>query len=405
MGIAICINLAFFGYAFTLSPPCYSKSPTSKIIEHSRTHSSILFTKSKDVTDNSPDTKPSNGKRKYTEARRPSVESGLRYRSDDWIGNFLSIPNSYVLLRIRFHLLSNTIITAIVVLLNVFGIKARIPLVGHSLLGAFLGLLLVFRTNSAYARFWEGRAVWTKTLSICRSMAFSIVNYMNDHSPKSAGRLMELLYNFPDALAHSCLPSGSSTVSEGVQKLLKEEDLNSGVAPAIVMMQYMHKNIHDASLESTSYQSNYVEAMHLVEISHLIGSLGDSVANADKILRTPIPLSYSRHTSRFLTIWSGTLPFALVRELGVVTLPVMAICCWCLFGIEEIGHLIEQPFVGDKTAGEEINVSNNSILAIFPLVKRSSRTKPYDIGIPVKNLARNIKEEIKGLAAFGGMVC
>lgn len=143
--------------------------------------------------------------------------------------------------------------------------------------------------------------------------------------------------------------------------------------------------------------------MHLVEVSHLVGSLGDSVSNADKILRTPVPLSYSRHTSRFLTIWSGTLPLALVGQLGLVTLPVVAITCWCLFGIEEIGHLIEQPFVGDKTLGVNLNWPNNSILAVFPLVSRATDSKPYDIGIPVNNLARKVKEEIKGLAGIAGM--
>merc|ERR1719148_162919 len=107
-------------------------------------------------------------------ARRPSVESGFRYRSDDWIGNFISIPSSFILRRIRFHLLSNSLITTIVVLLDRFGYNVKIPLVGHSLLGSFLGLLLVFRTNSAYARFWEARGVWTKTSTTCRSMALSV---------------------------------------------------------------------------------------------------------------------------------------------------------------------------------------------------------------------------------------
>lgn len=85
---------------------------------------------------------------------RPLVDSGLRYRSDDWLANFLSIPRSFVLRRIGFHLMTNTLICALVVTMNkAFGLKryCSIPLTGHSLLGGFMSLLLVFRTNSAYA--------------------------------------------------------------------------------------------------------------------------------------------------------------------------------------------------------------------------------------------------------------
>jgi len=59
-----------------------------------------------------------------------------------------------------------------------------------------------------------------------------------------------------------------------------------------------------------------------------------------------VPLTYSRHTSRSLTLWCGTLPLVLVDMLGLAALPAMAGLCWCLFGIEELGHLIEQPFQG-----------------------------------------------------------
>jgi predicted membrane chloride channel (bestrophin family) len=33
-------------------------------------------------------------------------------------------------------------------------------------------------------------------------------------------------------------------------------------------------------------------------------------------VQTPVPLSYARHTSRFLTFWLWTLPFVLVNDLG-----------------------------------------------------------------------------------------
>lgn len=64
------------------------------------------------------------------------------------------------------------------------------------------------------------------------------------------------------------------------------------------------------------------------------------------LVQTPIPLAYSRHTSRFLVLYLTTLPLALVGTLRWGTVPVMAVLCWALFGILEIGNLIEEPFTG-----------------------------------------------------------
>ena len=68
------------------------------------------------------------------------------------------------------------------------------------------------------------------------------------------------------------------------------------------------------------------------------------MSTCERIYNTPIPLAYSRHTSRFLVIYVSTLPLVLVGALRWATLPVMLIVCWALFGILEIGNLVEEPF-------------------------------------------------------------
>ena len=77
------------------------------------------------------------------------------------------------------------------------------------------------------------------------------------------------------------------------------------------------------------------------------------VGAAERLVGTPVPLSYSAHTSRFLSIWCFTLPLTLVGlpgpAGGSVVAPlgvpiVMFLVCWALFATEEIGHVIEEPF-------------------------------------------------------------
>ena len=60
--------------------------------------------------------------------------------------------------------------------------------------------------------------------------------------------------------------------------------------------------------------------------------------------QTPVPLTYARHTSRFLSLFCLTAPIALVGELGWYIIPFCTLVSWSLFGIQEIGMMIEEPF-------------------------------------------------------------
>jgi len=73
-------------------------------------------------------------------------------------------------------------------------------------------------------------------------------------------------------------------------------------------------------------------------------TLPQAIGACERLVQTPVPLNYARHTSRFLSIWCLTLPFALVGDLGFSVVPVLAFVAWGLFGIQEIGLMIEEPF-------------------------------------------------------------
>ena len=70
----------------------------------------------------------------------------------------------------------------------------------------------------------------------------------------------------------------------------------------------------------------------------------DILGKSERILKTPIPLSYTRMTSRFLMLWLALLPVALYQNLGWSCVPTEAFIAFCFMGIEEIGVQIEEPF-------------------------------------------------------------
>ena len=313
---------------------------------------------------------------------RPSIESGLRYSSEDWFRSFSSLYRSYVLRRIKNHLFFTTTISAIVTAIYQLSSwkSIAIPLLGHTLMGGFLSLMLVFRTNTAYARFWEARGMWSLAMKVCRGLAIDVVAHIRPHSPASAESLLQLISMYPDALTYTCL-ARSYPLAKNVQQVVQARTQgHANVPPATVICLMLQETLREAEHESETIQSNYLESLHHSTIAHDINGLTRIFSACEKIVTTPVPWSYSRHLSRFLTLWTGSLPLAIVGTLGWLTIPATAILCWALYGIEEIGHLIEQPFVGN------------------PNTDRDMKTKPYDIGLPVFILANQIRHEVDQIA-------
>jgi predicted membrane chloride channel (bestrophin family) len=96
---------------------------------------------------------------------------------------------------------------------------------------------------------------------------------------------------------------------------------------------------------SIPYGPNFTSRERL----NLLGSiekLTNTVGQCERIHQTAVPLNYARHSLRSLTLWLVTLPFALVKDMGLLTGPVMAVISWLLFGVYQIGYSIEDPFQG-----------------------------------------------------------
>jgi putative membrane protein len=310
-----------------------------------------------------------------------SGREGLRYRSSDWYHNLLSLPKSFVLRRIWTQLMVNVLMTTVVTVAFKNGAPISIPMLGHELLGGFLGLLLVFRQNTAYDRFWESRVMWSEMSATVRTMAVTIVSHIRPKAPLAAEELVAHTAAFPDALAYTCL-SRACPLAHNVKKLvLPGVDQTAQIEPAIVLCFRINDFLNQA-IQEMGANRDPLDNFYVYDMSLQVTKLQGCLKACERLLNTPVPWSYSRHASRFLSVYMLTLPFAAVPKLGWLTIPVLAVACWCLLGIEEIGHLIEQPFVGTRNS------------------KRARMTNPYDIGLPVFLLSNQARLDVESIAVL-----
>ena len=270
----------------------------------------------------------------------PAYDTTVRYAAIDWARNMRTLPKSLVLQRISSPLLFFLAITSVVCLLDTFTSLPKVSSMAHTLLGSALGLLLVFRTNAAYDRFWEARKSWSVVTCECRHLATLACTFM---TPEQALPMLSLIAAFPVCLKNYLRGGSEAAQKRDVRRLrsllLPEE--------AACLFSVDNQPLYVLARLRTLGQASMAAGVTEREREVMLGSaakLGDCVSACERIFNTPIPLAYSRHTSRFLVLYVSTLPLALVHIFGWATVPVMAVICWALFGILEIGNLIEEPF-------------------------------------------------------------
>jgi predicted membrane chloride channel (bestrophin family) len=247
-----------------------------------------------------------------------------------------------------------------------WNVQLKLSSIPHSLLVSSLALLLVFRTNSAYQRFAEGRKIWEKILSVSRNMSRMATLYRKELGNPRLNRILRLLAVFPYLLRNHVKPQivKDETINDGVMREQGKESINGSpqqtnqvlpwslLPPTALAKCTSALNrplwICDAlshEINQVQYTDNFTSRERLTFLS-LISKLSDAVGECERIHQTAVPLNYARHSLRSLTFWLLTLPICLVGELGLLTAPVMGAIAWIMLGVYQIGYTIEDPFQG-----------------------------------------------------------
>lgn len=275
--------------------------------------------------------------------------SGNRYFSE-----LLSMPNSVVLRGLTIQALSVTAFTAILVLYNIF-VELKFlprffpllisPPLPFSLTSSALGLLLVFRTNAAYSRWKDARIAWAvisaKAFDVMRQSISWIDNDLSGQNIK--GTIVRYISAFSRCLKWQLGHQGND------RRLI--EDLNGILTPNELEQLMNSRHRPQFILFRLSYllKESRLAPNIQTHIDRSVCDISVSMTTCERIFTTPIPLMYTRHTARFLLLWLLTVPMCLYAEFKLIQqkwmVPVISFFhAIFLFGIEELGVQIEEPF-------------------------------------------------------------
>ena len=210
----------------------------------------------------------------------------------------------------------------------------------HSLLGFVISLLLVFRTNTAYDRWWEGRKLWGELVNSSRNFALKINTMMPNEAKDTKDNLYILIGNFPFVLKEH-LRGGFKSKDIESNTTISVEDLNLAKHKPNAIIWAIEKEIVQAR------KQQYLSAEALLMLNDELKTMANVCGACERIKNTPIPYSYSMFLKKFIFAYVFTMPLGFVFDFKYWTAPIVVFIFYAFASIELIAEEIEDPFGTD----------------------------------------------------------
>jgi len=212
----------------------------------------------------------------------------------------------------------------------------------HSLLGIVLGLFLVFRTNSAYDRWWEGRKLWGSLVNNTRNLAHKCNAFLPTEDRENRIYFTSMIINFANSVRDHLRDGVSIDSLEEAGADFKSHFKNVKHVPNRISSM-MYQRINEL------FKNKIISGEHLFLVDKELKEFSDILGACERIKNTPIPYSYSMYIKKFIFIYIITLPFGFVTQTEYITIPIVVLISFVIFSVELIAEEIEDPF------GKDIN--------------------------------------------------
>lgn len=209
----------------------------------------------------------------------------------------------------------------------------------HTVIGFVLSLLLVFRTNTAYDRWWEGRKMWGKLVNDSRNLSVKLNALLPEDDKVSRIYFTNKIKLFAKVL-HTHLTSESTKYMLDEEEHPEYEESLEAQHPPTKIVGKMYVALQKLERE------NVITPQDKMILDENLNGLLDVAGACERIKNTPIPIAYAVFIKKFIFVYVLTLPIGYVFTTGYFIVPLVMIIFYVLLSIELIAEEIEDPFNG-----------------------------------------------------------
>jgi len=271
-----------------------------------------------------------------------------------------NIPIKYVFGKIKYEVMFVAIYgISIEIIYQNFEIKSiSIPMTVSSVLGTIISLLLAFRSNQAYDRWWEARIIWGAIVNDSRTLARQVLSLVDGQYEEEA--ILPFKHRIINRQIAWCYALGQGLRKEDpmpyVEKFVSEEEsefVKNFDNKHIGLLQLHSRDLNNA------LKQGWINPYQQVEIDSTLTRLCDSMGKCERIKNTVFPATYSLYIHLALHFFILLLPFGLVELFGFLMVPVLVVLTACFFLIEKMAIHLQDPFENKPTDTPVLTISRN----------------------------------------------
>jgi putative membrane protein len=220
-----------------------------------------------------------------------------------------------------------------------------LPHIPLALFGSAIGIIVAFRNQSSYARWWEARTLWGAIINNSRSWARQVTTVMMPLREVEAGELQEVqrrLVYYQIAYAHALRQQLRGLEPwEELKPLLSEleiEELHGEKNVPLAIQQWMGALLRQCQVRG------WVDIAHWRALDANLDDIVDAQGGTERIKNTPMPKQYDYFPELFVQIYCVMLPLALVMSMGWFTPLGSTLVGFIFLALDKIGRDLEYPF-------------------------------------------------------------
>lgn len=277
-----------------------------------------------------------------------------KYEYPNFLESALAIHGS-VTPRVWKKVVAACIYACFISLLSIFIPALSLPISPFEYAGVIMGLILVFRVNAGYDRWWEARKLWGNVVNCSRNLAIMITNYIQPSNRDQIDQSLGLIAAMP-YLMKNTLRGDAST--DEVKHLLSDNTHTQ-------MQHWQHKpnfiSSKIAELLSQLQENGTLNQFAFLKAEELRETILDCQGACERILKTPMPFVMAIKSRRFILLFLLILPVALVNYSIYINPVVVTFVAYALFSLDQIGVELQNPFSIENLSHLPLNDICNTI--------------------------------------------
>jgi len=289
-----------------------------------------------------------------------------------------NIPFKYVFGKIRYEILFITLYAVLVAVLyeNYHFTRISIPISVPTILGTVISLLLGFRSNQAYDRWWEARHIWGAIVNDSRTLARQVTWFTSDAMEGEEGRIFvqrflrrQMAWCY--ALGRHLRGQQNETIARKYLSREEQEAVKGTSHLPLALCDRMGRDLQIA------LERGWINRFQQVELDRTLSRFTDSMGKCERIKNTVFPSTYSLYIHMSLMLFIAMLPFGLIEYFGIFEIPLVVAISACFLLIEKMAIHLQDPFENKPTDTPMTTIAQNIEKNLEELYKSQLHIKHY----------------------------